>query len=470
MSNGFSTEAKLGLFVIIALAVLAWMSIQMGVLRMGEAEGYKVYFMTDNASGLKHKAPVLMAGIRIGSVEAIDLVDRQARLTLIINHDVQIPADSTVSLNTQGILGDAYVKIVPGTEQALAPEARETRLTNVQAQHRLEDLAGSLGEILDDLKIITSSLKISLASTESQDNIQASLVNIKEITDALRLVIAGNEDRMVKIVTNLERFTASLNQITARIESGQGSLGGLINERETLDDLNATLASLKSVTQKIDEGQGSLGKLVNDDETVTRLDDALLGINDYISQGERWRLGVDYRGEWNFREEAMRNTLNVRLQPSADKFFLLGVVDDPRGQREDTYTREVTTVNGQSQVVERRVSKIEDDQLGFNAQFGKRFYDLTVRGGLFNSSGGLGLDYNLLDDRLTFTLEASEFRRDENPRLRLAADYKFWKYFYLTAGWDDLVSSTDQDNFFLGAGITFYDDDLKYLLTNAPIP
>jgi phospholipid/cholesterol/gamma-HCH transport system substrate-binding protein len=471
MNNGFTTEAKVGIFVVIALAALAWASIQMGVLGMGRPEGYKVYFMTDNAAGLKRRAPVLMAGIQVGTVEAIDLVDQQARLTLLIEQQVRLPADSVVSLNTQGIMGDTYVKISPGGGPPVSrQESGETQLDNVQSSRRLEDLADRLGEILEDVKVITSSLKVSLASSESQDNIQASLANIREITDALRHVVAGNEDRMIKVVANLEKFTASLTQITQRIESGQGTLGGLVNERQTLDDLNATLASLKNVTQKIDEGQGSLGKLVNDDKTVTRLDDALLGINNYIGQGERWRLGVDYRGEWNFRQEALRNTLNVRLQPAADKFFLLGVVDDPRGTREDTLTTTTITAGGQQRQIERRVTRIDYDQLGFNAQFGKRFYDLTLRGGLFNSSGGVALDYSLLGDNLMLSFEASEFRRDENPRLRVAADYKFWKYFYVTAGWDDLVSGTDQDSFFLGAGITFYDDDLKYLVTNISLP
>ena len=465
--SGFSTEAKVGVFVIIGLAILAYMTIQLGVLQLGSSDGYKVYMFTDNAGGLKRKAPVLMAGIQIGSVESIDLVDNRARLTLVIDSDIKLPQDSVVSLSTSGILGDAYVKIAPGYQ---TPLEEEGELVRVQASAKLEDLGDSMAAVLEDLKVITGSLKLSLASAESQENIQTSLANIREITDALKLVIAGNEQRMVNVVHNLEEFTNRLNLLVAKIDSGQGTVGALVNERQTVDDLNATLASLKSVSQKIDEGEGSLGKLVNDDQTVTRLDDALGGINDYITRADKWRLGIDYRGEWNFREEAMRNTLNVRLQPTADKFFLVGVVDDPRGYREDSYQKTVETVNGLKTVTETRTTHVDDDKLGFNVQFGKRFYDLTLRGGLFNSTGGVALDYALLNDDIILSFEASDFRADENPRLRLSADYRFWKYFFVTAGWDDMISNYGQDNFFLGGGITFYDDDLKFLFSSTPVP
>ncbi len=489
---GFSTEAKVGLLVVISLSIFAYMTIHLGVLQLGGAAGYSVYVTLDNASGLKRKAPVLMAGIQVGTVDAIDLVENRARLTLLVRPEVKLPADSVATLATQGILGDTYVKLTPGQGEALAEGGK---LERVQPPARLEDLSNTLGAVLADLKDITSSLKISLASADSQKNIQESLSNIREITDSLKVVISGNEQRLVNVVQNLEKFTGDLSQLTGdnkhaladtirnlrqvsidlnsvmrKIDQGQGTLGALVNERQTVNDLNATLASLNSISRKIDEGQGSLGKLVNDDQTVENLDEALSGINNYITRTDKWRLGIDYRGEWNFREEAMRNTLNVRLQPTADKFFLVGVVDDPRGQREDSYDKITTTVNGVTTATERRQTHIEDDKLGFNVQFGKRFYDFTLRGGLFNSSGGVGVDYNLLDDDLVLSFEASEFRRDEHPRLRISADYKFWRYFYLTAGWDDFISQYSQDNLFIGAGITFFDDDLKYLFGNTPMP
>ena len=472
--SGFSTEAKVGLLVVISLAIMAYMTIHLGVLQLGSGKGYPLYVTLDSAGGLKRNAPVLMAGIQVGTVEAIELVNNRASLTLLIHTDVKLPQDSIATLSTQGILGDTYVKLIPGQDTQLS---EGEQIERVQVPTRLEDLSDTLGAVLTDLKDITASLKISLASAESQKNIQDSLANIRTITDSLKVVFSGNEQDLSETIKNFRQVSVQLNQamvglnsVVRKIDQGQGTLGALVNERQTVEDLNATLASLNSISRKIDQGQGSLGRLVNDDQTVEKIDEALTGINDYITRTDKWRLGIYYRGEWDFRQEAMRNTLNVRLQPTADKFFLLGVVDDPRGQRNDTYQKLESKVNGKTTTTERRETYIDNDKLGFNAQFGKRFYDFTLRGGLFNSSGGVAVDYYLLNDDLRLSFEASEFRRDEHPRLRVAADYKFWKYFYVSVGWDDFISQYDQDSFFIGAGISFFDDDLKYLFSNTPMP
>jgi phospholipid/cholesterol/gamma-HCH transport system substrate-binding protein len=237
-----------------------------------------------------------------------------------------------------------------------------------------------------------------------------------------------------------------------------------------VEDLNATLANLRDITKKIQEGKGSIGRLINDETTVTRMDDALAGINNYLTKADTWLTFVDYRGEYLFQESGFRNTLNLRLQPKPDKFYLLGIVSDPVGKRNERVNTTTNTVGGVTTTTTQRVVTYDQDSVKFNAQFAKRFSDITFRAGLFSSTGGLGVDYNLWDDRLRLTLEAYDFRTDYKPHLRAAVDYTFFKYFYLTAGYDDFVSDQDHASFFAGAGISFHDDDLKFLLTNAPKP
>jgi phospholipid/cholesterol/gamma-HCH transport system substrate-binding protein len=359
-----------------------------------------------------------------------------------------------------------------------------------------------VGHIADDVQALAGALKASLASPESQQNLRQSLANMRELTGALKELVASNQRRLDVLVENLAAFAgdlrqlsstnkealgetirnfrtvsrelegtiASLGSVARKIDRGEGALGALVNERQTLDDLNQTLSSLKQVARKIDEGEGTIGKLVNDDTTVTKIDEALTGINDFLGRADSWRAYVDYRGEYLFGEDSLRSTLNLRLQPSPDKFYLLGVQSDPVGRRTVTDTTRTVYQGGTSWQRREVVEKVDKDELKFNAQIGKRFYDLTARAGIFASTGGVGLDYHLWDDRLTFTMEAYDFRQDRNPHLRFAMDYHFWRYFYLSAGADDFVSDDDRSTFFLGAGISFYDDDIKWLLTNAPSP
>jgi phospholipid/cholesterol/gamma-HCH transport system substrate-binding protein len=492
---------KVGVFVLLGLAVLAYMTFRLGELRWGEPPGYRVYAVFEQATGLKKGAPVEMAGIQIGGVQEIGLDGGRARVTMRISPEVELAQDVAASIRTRGVLGDKYVALEPGSPAA--PRLAEgERITQAQVPPGLDEMMNKVGHIADDVQDLTQALKVSLASPESQQNLRQSLANMRELTGALKDLVAQNQRRLDGLVDNLAVFArdmrqlsgankealtqtiqnfqqvsrelegtiASLGSVARKIDRGEGALGALVNERRTVDDLNQTLASLKEVARKIDQGKGTIGKLVNDDTTVTKIDEALTGINDFLGRADSWRAYVDYRGEYLFGEDSLRSTLNLRLQPRPDKFYLLGVQSDPVGRRTVTDTTRTVYQGGTSWQRRERVEKVDKDELKFNAQIGKRFYDLTARAGIFASTGGVGLDYHLWDDRLTFTLEAYDFRQDDNPHLRFAMDYSFWRYFYLSAGADDFISDDDRSTFFLGAGISFYDDDIKWLLTNAPSP
>lgn len=496
---GVSTEVKVGLFVMVGIAILAYMTIRLGDFKFGEPKGYEIWAVFDHATGLKKGAPVEMAGIQIGKVERISLYDHRARVSMRIAATVALSADSAAYIRTRGVLGDKYISVEAGSTGA--PNLKNGQeLVKARVPTDLDEVMSKIGSIAADVKDLTGSLKVSLGSPESQRNISESLANIKEITAALKGVVGDNQARLNNVIVNLENFSKDMSQfsgqnkealsetiqnfrvisgqldrtitaltsVTEKIDAGQGTIGALVNERDTIDNLNRTLASLKDISRKINEGKGSLGKLVNDDTTVTKIDEALTGINDYLGRADAWRTYIDYRGEYMTRDSALRNTFNVRLQPKADKFYILGITTDPIGRRTEKETTVTHHQGGATWEERTKTVTVDKDALKFNAQIGKRFYDVSLRAGIFESTGGVGFDYHMLNDNLVFTFEAYDFRQDENPRLRLNVDYHFWKYFYLTAGWFDPLSEYDHDQFTVGAGVKFYDDDLKFLLSSAP--
>jgi phospholipid/cholesterol/gamma-HCH transport system substrate-binding protein len=271
-------------------------------------------------------------------------------------------------------------------------------------------------------------------------------------------------------VANLDKSTETLSLVLAKLEKGEGSLGALINERETVDTLNQTLGSLRDVTYKIKKGEGTIGRLVNDDTTVKKLDKALDGVNSMLSKADAMHVFVDWRGEYFTNENSWRSELNVRIQPKADKFYLLGVVYEPLGHRSNTYTETTYTLGDSTWTLVEDETSFGRTEVTVNAQIGKRFRDLTLRGGLFSSTGGFGIDYYLMDDKLKLSLEGFDFREEQRPRVRFAADYSFYKHFFVTVGVDNFVSEYDDTNLFLGAGMSFRDDDLKLILGSVPIP
>ena len=95
--------------------------------------------------------------------------------------------------------------------------------------------------------------------------------------------------------------------------------------------------------------------------------------------------------------------MNLRLQPTADKYYTIGVVDDPRGKFSSTTS--TVTVDGTPTTTRRKF----DNKLEVPALIARKFSGLTVKGGVIESTGGLGVDYDLLKNRLTVGADIWDF-------------------------------------------------------------
>ncbi|MCE5335273.1 MAG: outer membrane lipid asymmetry maintenance protein MlaD [Desulfobacteraceae bacterium] len=106
-------EFSVGLFMIIGLLCLTYLSLKFGDLGLGRSR-YEVSAVFPTVSGLKNKAAVTMAGVNIGEVSKIQLKDGRAQIIMGINKDVKLEDDSIASIKTMGIIGDKYISIAPG--------------------------------------------------------------------------------------------------------------------------------------------------------------------------------------------------------------------------------------------------------------------------------------------------------------------------------------------------------------------
>lgn len=137
-------EIGVGLFILAGFLALLLLSLRVSGLTVSTADqSYKVYAYFDNIAGLTVRAKVTMAGVIIGKVTAIDL-DRDSytgRVTMQINDQVDnLPEDSTASVLTAGLLGEKYIGISIGGEEAVLKDGGVIRDT--QSALVLEDLIG----------------------------------------------------------------------------------------------------------------------------------------------------------------------------------------------------------------------------------------------------------------------------------------------------------------------------------------
>jgi phospholipid/cholesterol/gamma-HCH transport system substrate-binding protein len=488
-----SSEAKVGLFVLIGFIILGYMSVQVGKGGFGPKKGYTVDVFFDNVAGLGRDGSVQIAGVEVGRVESIKLKDGRALVTLRIAPDVRLEKDVTAAIKTHGVLGDKYVDLIPGSRgQAFLEPGSRIILTERSAD--IDKLLTEAAMIAGDIKLLTGSLSKVLAGEQGQQSLsaiientrlltqnlnalimnneaalRATLDNSRDLTGNLNQVVANNSNKITQVLDGLKGASeqmqntfASLNDISEGMKKGEGTVGQLLKENTTVDRLNKTLASLQDVTDKINQGKGTIGKLVNEEETVNNINQGLAGINRYVNKAEQFRTFLSYRGEYLTSKGDMKSYLDIRIQPSLDKFYILGIASDPRGKRtiQDITTAGVTT----------RQETWDKNGLLFNAQIGKRLKDAVLKGGLFESTGGFGIDYMALNDNLKLSFEAFDFAQDRRAHLKAAAEYRFFKHLYLSAGWDDFISNQGNNSPYVGFSIRFEDDDLKYLLTTTPIP
>jgi phospholipid/cholesterol/gamma-HCH transport system substrate-binding protein len=429
-------------------------------------------------------------------VKEITLDGDKARVVLQIDPKVRIGDDAEAVIRSKGVLGDKYVEIVLGSPKA-SPIEPGGRISRTQSPANIDTLLKQLSSIGTDIKEVTKSMSGVLGGEKGEASLKIIMDNMRDLSLTLNETIQKNNENINRMLENLAVFSSDLKQmsgvnkegiretvanfreasaelretlialgeITEKVNRGEGTVGQLIYEDETINRLNETLLALKEITEKINQGQGTIGRLVKEDETVDNLNQTLSGINKYLKQEERFRTYIDYHGEYLFDQEDVKSYLSLRIQPKEDKYYLVGIIDDPAGKESASQT--TTTVNGVSTTVYKE--KIDKDEIKFSAQIAKRYYDLGLRGGIFESTGGFGADYYFFDDRLVLSLEAFDFDPDKDPHMKFKLDFTPFQYLYLTAGFDDFLSDADNETLFLGAGLYFSDEDIKTLISDAPI-
>jgi phospholipid/cholesterol/gamma-HCH transport system substrate-binding protein len=127
-----------GVFVVLGILALGYLSIKLGRVSFMGGGGYLVAADFPSVGGLKNGASVEIAGVEVGRVESIGLNDYQARVVLRLNASIQLQEDSIASIKTKGLIGEKFIRISPGaSEKLIKPNGR---IREVEAPVDLEEL------------------------------------------------------------------------------------------------------------------------------------------------------------------------------------------------------------------------------------------------------------------------------------------------------------------------------------------
>lgn len=115
----FDVEIAVGIFVFLGLLCLAYISVKLGKINLLGNDYYSVKTVFSSVKGLKKDTVVEIAGVEVGKVDAIKLIDYEAVVTLLIREDIELQEDAIASIRTKGLLGEKYVEIEPGGSDEL---------------------------------------------------------------------------------------------------------------------------------------------------------------------------------------------------------------------------------------------------------------------------------------------------------------------------------------------------------------
>lgn len=489
--RGLSTELKVGLFSVLVITIMTFMTFKVGGLYWVKEEGNRYHIYFKNIAGLDEKTKLKIAGVDAGFIEKIELHKGLAEVTIRVQKGVQLFSDASASIKATGLLGDKYLEIKPGSTEPAMKNGDTIR--DVMEFVDVDDLVRKLSGVSENVSTLMISLNEALGTEEAKRSLRETVMNLSHVTANLNETIVVNDEKLRDALDSIKTLTASLNELVDKNKQPISDTVGNLREfsanlktdgPELIANLNkttrelkemveenkpavkSTIESLNSIMKKIDQGEGTLGKLVKDEHLYENINKAAEGVEKTFGALDRFRTFVTFQAEYLNKIEDGKGYFYLTLQPRPDRYYILGVVGDPLGKVKTTETE--TTVDG---VTVRKKEEKTKQEIEFTAQYAMRYKDVALRLGLTENTFGAGADYFFHQDKGKVTVDAWDFSNDEehskNPHIKAGVDYFIFKHLFVSAGIDNILNSKWRGGY-AGVGLRLEDQDLKYILGSIP--
>ena len=293
MSIKLSREFKVGIYIVAAIGMLYW---GLNYLKGNDvfASGTIFYAVYDNTEGLTKAKAVQINGYQVGLVDEIYFhPDRSGRLIVKIKmqEDYPISRNTVAAIHSIGFLGEKSIELRLGDSSEMAitgdtlssgSEASLTEEVNNQVapiKAKAERLFGSLDTAATLLTgFLTEDTRKNFV--QSFDNLSKTFANLENTSDVLNKFMVNNQESFNRLAKNVESISHTLasndKNINATLKNMNSITDSLsrINVKATFDNLNSAVNELNDMVAKINSGQGSLGEFIYDDRLYENLNGA----------------------------------------------------------------------------------------------------------------------------------------------------------------------------------------------------
>ena len=271
---------RLGIFIILGIAIFAYAIYIVGKQRNLFGNTFTVSGIFKDVSGLKVGSNVRYSGINVGTVSNIHLVnDTLVEVQATLENKVHkfIREDSKMEISTEGVMGNKVVNITPGTTSN--PVVDEGDVLGTVEAVKIDDIMEELKKSSINTTVVTRNLADITTKINQGEGIFGKLFTDTSFTNNLD-----------QISRNTAKLTQNFSTITSNINKEEGVIGRLLSDTTLANEFTVagenllqSTQNLKSITEKINQGEGVFGKIFTDTSFISNLNQSARNLN-YTSQ------------------------------------------------------------------------------------------------------------------------------------------------------------------------------------------
>lgn len=445
---------RVGIVSMAAILILCYLVFIIGDLRFTEY-GYRFVISFHTVNGLTQGSSVSMAGVKIGKVEKIQIIDDQVRVHVYIREKIPIRRQSTFTIGTSGLMGEKFVEIIPTRDQS-SPYVKPDKLVAGTDPTRMEELFEQGSELLKKLQGLTSTAKDLVGDPELKQstrnifkNAELASKNMNGVIESVREKaesIVGNLDQVLakvgetidqnredlrQIVANMKDFTRRISEIS---EENKGGIKEIVTNMQEVSEkldkmieelnkdqvmtnnLKNTIESLKRASDNAKEITREVKEIIIEKDIRTKiktgLDDAhkiAQAVDKVFLNIKQTRIDLKYLLRYNKESDLFFSDMLADIYPTDNSFYRVGVED----------------IGG---------DPLFNLMLARDAQ-GK----LIKRGGIISSKVGIGFDYQWAED-ISYSLDFIDTRE---PTTRFTSSYLIRPGLKMLMRVDDIMDTKD---------------------------
>ncbi|MFA5506283.1 MAG: MlaD family protein [Vulcanimicrobiota bacterium] len=477
-----NAAAKVGIVTVVAGLLFLLSISQIG--RFGQQDGNEYRILYESVGGLQERSPVYLAGVPIGYVKNLELAENnKVQCTIKITREdvalypardpeTDLPGTYYAYTITGNLLGDRWMEIKPGpVEPGTDPLANGQRVLG-EAPVTLDDLAREGYEVMGQLRQSVDALNGLVADEKFQSDIKLTVENFREISGNLkgvssdaRIMVAGLNDRVVRLSDSLETVVTHVDQTVLAFQDDAQLVGEDLRTfsntanrvlRENEPHLETIVMNLRDTSSSLKKAMRAVETLADNEQLN---EDVLEAVSNLRRTSEEIQgIAADIRSISADPEvqKDLRETLTNAKQASASAARVMGKVEsisdgvaggklfglEAEQQWELDRGQASTNVNAYLLPEGPYGVKLGVDSLGHdnlvNLQAMKNWEKFRLRAGVVRSQFGLGADARLFNKKLELNLDAYD---TSDPQVDLLAKYIFSKGFYVQGGYRNIFNN-----------------------------